>query len=134
MTAPSLKASPAAAIEPAQALASIKISAATRALLDSLAEQLKPDSMDDLIGFLARHFASSNHLSRFADLREFSLMLDRLNAVILFLATANLELGQHLRRIEAGHYRRLAQHADDLVGLHDRLMAMKDAPNRAASP
>jgi len=53
-------------------------------------------------------------------------MLDRLNAVILFLATANLELGQHLRRMRRP-YRRLAQHADDLVGLHDRLMAMKDA-------
>lgn len=110
---------------------SMKISAETRAALDRLAEQLKADSLDDLIGFLARHFASANHLSRFADLKEFSLMLDRLNAVLLFLATANLELGQHLRRLEAGHYRRLAQNADDLVALHDRVMAMKTSSSEA---
>ena len=120
--------------EPDETLVSIKISLETKAHLDRLAEQLKPDSIGDLIAVLARHFDSSNHLSRFADLREFSLMLDRLNAVLLFLATANLELGQHLRRMEAGHYRRLAQNADDLVGLHDRLMAMKGLSKRAASP
>lgn len=133
MTSPSPKPSEAPGDEPAQGHSSAKISAETRALLNQLTEQLKTDSMDDLIGFLARHFASSNHLSRFADLREFSLMLDRLNAVLLFLATANLELGQHLRRMEAGHYRRLAQNADDLVGLHDRLMAMKGLSKRTAS-
>ena len=117
---------------PTPGVSSIKISAETRALLDALAEQLKPDSLGELVAFLARHFASSNRLSRFADLREFSLLLDRLNAVLLLLATANLELGQHLRRLEAGHYRRLAQLGDDLVAFHNRLISLQSPPPTAA--
>ncbi len=110
--------------------ASIKVALATKATLDRLAQQLNANSLGDLIAFLAQHFESSGHLTRFIDVREFHVLADRLQTVLLFLATTNLELGQHLRRIHSGHYRRLAQHADELVVLHNRLLA----PSRVPAP
>lgn len=104
---------------------SVKVSAETKAVLDRLAQQLEAGTLNDLIAFLARHFETSSHLTRFVDLREMQALSDRLHTVLLFLATTNLELGQQLRRIHAGHYRRLAQYADELVALHHRLVVGK---------
>ncbi len=102
---------------------SVKISTATKLVLDRLDARLRTSSLGELVAFLAEHFESSGHLSRFVDLRELCALGDRLQTVLLFLATTNLELAQHLRRIHSGHYRRLAQYGDELVALHNRLLA-----------
>ena len=117
-------------IDDPNAVASIKVSLTTKATLDRIAERLNANSLGDLIGFLAQHFESSSHLTRFIDVREFHVLVDRLQILLAFLATTNLELGQHVRRIHSGHYRRLAQHADELVVLHNRLLA----PSRPPAP
>lgn len=106
--------------------ASVKVSAETKAALDRLTVQLDADSLGDLIAFLIAHFETSTHLTRFTDLRGLQALSDRLHTVLLLLATTNLEIGQQLRRIHAGHYRRLSQYADELLALHNRLTATKN--------
>lgn len=105
---------------------SVKVSAETKATLDRLTVQLEADSLGDLIAFLIAHFETSTHLTRFSDLRGLQALADRLHTVLLLLATTNLEIGQQLRRIHAGHYRRLSQYADELLALHHRLTAAKN--------
>ncbi|MBL9187520.1 MAG: hypothetical protein JNK23_08595 [Opitutaceae bacterium] len=118
-----------------EAIASVKVSAETKAMLDRLSDQLGAETIGNLIAFLGRHFESTTHLTRFADLRDLQSLSDRLNIVLLFLATTNLETGQQLRRIHAGHYRRLGQYADELVALHQRLIATKPpVPSTPRSP
>lgn len=112
---------------------SIKVSAATKRMLERLGPRLGTNSLGELVAFLAEHFESSGHLSRFADLRELRALGDRLHTVLLFLATTNLELAQHLRRMHSGHYRRLAQYGDELVALHNRLLALSRADANGSS-
>ncbi|MDP3072636.1 MAG: hypothetical protein Q8N18_20245 [Opitutaceae bacterium] len=109
-----------------EATTSVKVSAETKATLDRLTVQLDADSLGDLIAFLIAHFETSTHLTRFTDLRGLQALADRLHTVLLLLATTNLEIGQQLRRIHAGHYRRLSQYADELLALHHRLTAAKN--------
>lgn len=106
--------------------ASVKVAAETKAALDRLTVQLDAGSLGDLIAFLIAHFETSTHLTRFTDLRGLQALSDRLHTVLLLLATTNLEIGQQLRRIHAGHYRRLSQYADELLALHHRLTASKN--------
>ena len=105
----------------------VKISRDTRAELARLSDRLKPVNSDALIRFLIRHYDDATHLNSFFDLRELCALADRLHTVLLFLATTNLELGQHLRRTEAGHYRRLIQYGDELVALYNRMTADSSA-------
>jgi hypothetical protein len=113
-------------------VSSVKISRDTRNEFSRLAHHLKPASSDALVRFLIRHFDESTHLNNFFDLRELCALTDRLHTVLLFVATTNLELGQHLRRTEAGHYRRLVQYGDELVALHNRMSAESDPARLAA--
>ena len=107
---------------------SVKIPAQTTMVLDRIGQRLGSATRKDLIAFLADHFEASSHLGRFVDLRELQALTDRLNTVLVLVATANLEIGQHLRRIEAGHHRRLVQQGDELVLLHKRLVALRQIP------
>jgi hypothetical protein len=113
-------------------ISSIKVSRDTRNEFNRLAQHLKPTNSEALVRFLIRHYDESTHLNNFFDLRELSALTDRLHTVLLFVATTNLELGQHLRRTEAGHYRRLVQYGDELVALYNRMSAESDPARLAA--
>lgn len=111
----------------------IRISRENAAGLKRLVKELKASTPDAVLRFLIRHYDGSTHLNRFFDLRELCALADRLEAVLLLLATTNLDLGQLLRRTESGHYRRLAQYGDELVVLQNRFVALKTRDRVKAS-
>jgi len=109
----------------------IKVSKSTHALLSAVRTRIGADSLDDTIVVLLQLYGAATGEALTVTLRDLSVGVDRLATMVRFLAASNLDIASCLRRIEAGRFARLSDHADSLEA---RILATRLPPASAPKP